>query len=544
MTNTSANATRILACATLLLTIVAANATDIYVNPGSSITNAMAAANPGDTVHVNAGTYNENVQINNSGTSSAYITLIANGAVVVNAGGAGKAIRIAANYIIVNGFECTNYLEGLNMRTGHIKILNCNFHAGTSASSTVAGSNGLTVNFDTALDDIDIENSNFYFNDGAGADFGCNSTTDVLTNLTIKYCKFYSNNAANSETGAIGIGHQGTKSNITVIRCQAYDNMCSGFDMDAPIYMDGCIAHDNDKIGGPNWGLGIKVWGHTGNPPVYGQVTLVKLVWPYNNTEETTGGGGFNIGGVNSVVSNCLLSGNNSYAGIIICTGATLTIKNTIFYNEHYSICPIRIMSGLTFDSSNILFNCVHNGTLSAAAAAAAKSFDPQFVNPVDNDVAPWGDFHLQSSSPAIDAGETVAGLTDDLWTATARLRQWFCRQHPPTYGFQATVISSPAINSSLTASGTAGSAFSYTITATNSPTSFNAYRFAVRPFGEHFDRRHFRHTQRCRNVQHQLERRQRGRNGHCHIDADSRRREAAGASDQQLADRQRHGRK
>src|SRR5262249_40927218 len=146
-------------------------ATDIDVSPGSSITNAMAAANPGDTVHVNAGTYYENVQINKPGTAGSYITMLANGPVVINAGGVGKAIRIAASYIAVNGFECTNYLEGVNMRTAHIKILNCNFHCSPNASTvSVSGSNGLTVNFDSAIDDIDIENSNFYFNDGAGAD--------------------------------------------------------------------------------------------------------------------------------------------------------------------------------------------------------------------------------------------------------------------------------------------------------------------------------------------------------------------------------------
>src|SRR5258708_6882658 len=109
---------RLLICAGVLLSALGASqAADIYVNPGSSITNAMAAASPGDTVHVNAGTYRENVAIGTSGASGAYITLIANGAVVIDAGGAGKAIRIAANYIVVNGFECTNYLEGVNMRT-------------------------------------------------------------------------------------------------------------------------------------------------------------------------------------------------------------------------------------------------------------------------------------------------------------------------------------------------------------------------------------------------------------------------------------------
>jgi PKD repeat protein len=414
---TATRATRTMLCVAMLAAALsAAQAADIYVSPGSSITNAMAAANPGDTVHVNAGTYSENVAINTSGTSSAWITLLANGPVVINAGGAGKAIRIAANYIIVNGFECTNYLEGVNMRTAHIKVLNCNFHSGSDRSSSVSGANGLTVNFDSAIDDIDIENSNFYFNDGAGADFGCNATTDVLSNLTLKNCKFYSNNAMNGQTGAVAIGHQGNKSNISVIRCQAYDNVCSGFDMDAPIYMDGCIAHDNDlngPAGSPSWGLGIKVWGHTGNPPAYGQVTLVNCL-AYNNTQKSSGGGGINIGGTNSIVSNCLVSGNNSYAGIIICSGASLTVQNTIFYSEHYAISTDSDVSGLTFDSSSVIFNCTHTGPLSAAQTASAKTFDPQFVNPVDNDTPPWADFHLLSTSPCIDAGVTVSWLTDD----------------------------------------------------------------------------------------------------------------------------------
>ncbi len=437
-------------------------AADFYVSPGSSITNAMAAANPGDTVHVNAGTYNENVQINKPGTSSAYITLMANGAVTINAGGAGKALRIAASYIVVNGFECTNFLEGLNMRTAHIKVYNCNFHAGSSNTSTVSGSNGLTVNFDAAIDDIDIENSNFYFNDAGGADFGCNSTTDVLTNITLVNCKFYANNCLGGTDG-IGIGHQGTKANITLLHCQAYDNLSDGFDLDAPVYMDGCIAHDNDRNGGPNWGVGMKAWGHTGNPPVYGQVRLYNCL-SYNNTEETAGGGGINVGGANSIVSNCLVSGNTSYAGIILCSGSSVTIKNTIFYKEHYAISADSDTSGLTFDPSNVIFSCSSNGALSSTAAAQAKSFDPQFVSATD--------FHLKNTSPCIDAGVTVSGVTKD---ADNNPRPSGIGFDIGPYEFQSAVVPAPVITSPTSAGGTTGSAFSYTITASNSPTSFNA---------------------------------------------------------------------
>ena len=449
---------------------VPAGATDYYVNPGSSITAAMAATVPGDTVHVNAGTYHENVQVNVPGNSSAYISLVANGAVVIDAGGAGKALRIAASYISVSGFECTNFLEGLNMRTAHIRIKNCNFHSGSSPSNPVAGSNGLTVNFDSAIDDISIDSSNFYYNDAGGADFGCNNTTDVLTNITLTNCKFYANNNLGGTDG-IGIGHQGTKSNIKLIRCQAYDNLSDGFDLDAPVYMDGCIAHDNDRNGGPNWGVGLKAWGHTGNPPVYGQVTLINCL-SYNNTQETAGGGGINVGGANSLVANCLVSGNNSYAGIIICSGASLTIKNTIFYKEHNSISADSDTSGLTFDASNVLYGCSSNGALNSTAAANAKSFDPQFVNPVDNDAAPWGDFHLQSTSPAIDAGVSISGLSDD---ADGNARPSGNGFDIGPYEVAQSVVSKPAITSALSAGGTVGSGFSYTITASNTPTGFNA---------------------------------------------------------------------
>ena len=52
-----------------------------------------------------------------------------------------------------------------------------------------------------------------------------------------------------------------------------------------------------------------------------------------------------------------------------------------------------------------------------------------------------------------------------------------------------------PVINSALTATGTNGSAFSYQITATNSPTSYGARRIANRPECEYEYRFDFRHN-------------------------------------------------
>ena len=376
-------------------------AADITVSPGGSISAAFASANAGDRVLVNAGTYNENILISKSGTVAAYITLKANGAVKINSGGGGKAIRIAASYIIIDGFELTNYQCGVNFRTGHhVQVLNCNVHSGTSIGTAVSGSNGIETNYDPGpIDNIYVENTDFYYNANGGGDLGCNSASDVLTNITFKKCKFYAN-ACGGGTDGIGIGHFGTKANISFIRCEAYDNLSDGFDVDAPVFMDGCIAHDNDKNGGPNWGVGIKAWASGG-----GQVRLYNCV-VYNNTEDTDGGGGINIGGTNSVVSNCLVSNNRSYAGIIISTGATVTVKNTIFYNEKHAFSEIT--TGVNFDSSNIINSCIDNGGLSASDAAKAKTFNPMFVS------SSSGDFRLNSVSSAIDAGVAVTGVTID----------------------------------------------------------------------------------------------------------------------------------
>lgn len=63
----------------------------------------------------------------------------------------------------------------------------------------------------------------------------------------------------------------------------------------------------------------------------------------------------------------------------------------------------------------------------------------------------------------------------DGLRTATISIANNDSNENPYTFAIQGTGISAPVITSSLTASGSQGSPFTYTITATNSPTSYNA---------------------------------------------------------------------
>ena len=63
----------------------------------------------------------------------------------------------------------------------------------------------------------------------------------------------------------------------------------------------------------------------------------------------------------------------------------------------------------------------------------------------------------------------------DGLRTATISIANNDSNENPYTFAIQGNGISAPVITSSLTASGNQGSPFTYTITATNSPTSYNA---------------------------------------------------------------------
>ena len=83
-------------------------------------------------------------------------------------------------------------------------------------------------------------------------------------------------------------------------------------------------------------------------------------------------------------------------------------------------------------------------------------------------------------SSSIATAGNTTFQITfdpsaDGLRVATISIANNDTNENPYTFAIQGNGISAPIITSGLTASGNQGSAFSYTITATNTPTSYNA---------------------------------------------------------------------
>src|SRR4030066_2147947 len=88
-----------------LLLVGNANAANLTVCPSgcaySSIQDAIKASSNGDTILVKSGTYIENVKVNKQ------LTLRGIGNPVVDAGGSGSAITLAANGITLEGFKAT-----------------------------------------------------------------------------------------------------------------------------------------------------------------------------------------------------------------------------------------------------------------------------------------------------------------------------------------------------------------------------------------------------------------------------------------------------
>ncbi len=89
------------------------NAATITVTQGASIQSAVNSANAGDTVQIRGGTYNESVSISRSGTASAPIKIMGypgERPVIDGQNVRGTGISISGSYITVSNLKITNHI--------------------------------------------------------------------------------------------------------------------------------------------------------------------------------------------------------------------------------------------------------------------------------------------------------------------------------------------------------------------------------------------------------------------------------------------------
>ncbi|HOO53398.1 MAG TPA: NosD domain-containing protein [Methanothrix sp.] len=318
----------------------------------SSIQEAIDAANPGDTIVVQSGTYYENVDVNKP------LTLRGVGSPIVDAGGVGSAITISADGCTIEGFVTTN--SGSYENDAGIKILsddniiennNASFNGWngfilqSSSGNTLRNNqmyrNGFS-NFraDNAHEGNDIDTSNlvdgkpiYYLVDKSGI------VIDSLTNAGVVFC-FNCNGITVKDLKDISNNYYGIYFYNTI------NSKIEGCDLnsdDDSIVLAFSSGNDirNNVVGDTGRNNGISLYSSDGNTltnnTVNGNFYGIRLDTSSNNILKNNSANNNDCAGISLLSYSCdnLLEGNsvsgNNEHGIRVETDSN---NNQIYLNK------------------------------------------------------------------------------------------------------------------------------------------------------------------------------------------------------------------
>jgi hypothetical protein len=427
--------------------------------PWQTVQHALNNSYSGCTIFLMSGSYAENLVVPYSGTSSAPIVLTNYNnqtAVISGTSSAGGALLHlnGKNWFTVTGLEFANYT--MNDAQG-ILI------EGNSDHVTVSGNKIHDIHFSQNVSDVPNANTNaqplvVYGNDPAAA----------VTNLVIRENEIYNCRTGFSEALAVNgnvdgftvefnsihdisnigidiIGHEGVCPNGAndqarngMIRWNTVWNCVSPYATSGGIYVDGardCVVQNNTSH---HNGYGIEIGCENAGKTAAGIMVRSNIV--YLNEEAGIIAGGYDFPANSGKVVSCAINSNTlylnensaSFQGEIVvnyCEG--LDVSNNLLYYPQPNPVFVRIEPGSTnlhFDY-NIYYSTGAFEFYSANTSASFQSWqsatgldsnslfiDPLLVNPTALN------FHLQSTSPALDAGDpfyTAASGESDMDTAT-----------------------------------------------------------------------------------------------------------------------------
>ncbi|WP_051477533.1 carbohydrate-binding protein [Aquimarina pacifica] len=433
------------------------NATDLYVSKSGSDTNtgtitspyltiqtAINVATAGDIIYVRSGSYAEKIWWANSGSEGSPITLTnylneevtISGITPTNSTQGAQILISSKSYIRINGITFSdnimNYADGINVQGSgtDIQITNCEFdNIGWTSDKTTfptPSDSAHAIIFlgstSTSLNNITISNN--YVHDcitgysesitivGNVEDFLIeNNTLDSNTNIGIDAAGHFTWTGAPTEVNYSRNG---------IIRNNTVSNYAGPEDLDAAggIYTDGgsYITIENNTVYNYKVGfsVGCEVAGNTNTGNIVrnniayncslsglflgsNTTSVVQNTEVYGNTFYKCGTGTFDNGQIalqnndgSSIKNNIMYPTEGRTA--MVQMGGTTSTNNTLAYNLYWRD------SG---DTSNLFYD-ITNNTNSVMA-------DPLFEN------ASSYDFHISSSSPAIDAGDPSLSVTNDV---------------------------------------------------------------------------------------------------------------------------------
>lgn len=434
-------------------------------NSGQSISQAFKtiqkgvnmAIDSGAVLNIMQGTYYEHVVLpTNVATMTNPITIqnYLNDIVIVDGNGilspAGSALFLLQDLsnVIVKGIKFVNagnsFVKGLIVR-GHcenIVIRNCAFenisfsnNFSDTVLSTNSNSSPIIVYADSISSCKNIEISKVIVKH-------CNTGLSEAMTISgnVDGFKIYDCNVSDIRNIGIDIaGHWGVCSdsmldqarNGVVARCVVSN--CKNPNTNKPasgIYIDGArnVVIENDTVF--DCQNGITVGCENKNKVANADTVRNNIV--YKNSRAGIEVGGWNyppapLTDASGIVTNCYVSGNTTvknnldtslWAGELRIThNENLRIENNLIYGEsnHHVLLDYRPNNGsnnkLNYNlyytpTSNVMFNYTTGGYSSFATykLASGQDVNSKFIDPKFIDTA--NDFHLQSTSPAIDAGD------------------------------------------------------------------------------------------------------------------------------------------
>jgi len=415
-------------------TIVVAKSGAAYV----TIQAGLNAAQPGDTVLVKAGTYNERVTFPRSGTAGNYITLRGEpGAIIDGTGlfdtltGTCRLVYIEnRSFVKVIGFTVRNAVKssskifqaGIWVRgAGSFIEIRNNTVSNIVNSTKTSGCHGIAVygtDGATPLSNVIVDGNEVY---------GCKtgwSESMVLNgnveNFVVSHNEVHDNDNIGIDfigfegecpTPALDQARDGVCTDNVVCNITSYGNPAYGTDRCADgIYVDGGknIVIERNKV--DDCDIAIELASEHRGKSTEGIVVR-------NNFASRSYQGNLELGGYAANKGNavdCVLVNNTTYQGsggeIVLqnnCHG--ITIKNNILVRTDPSVGYI-VQWGKNNTNVVVNNNLYFGGSTTSPGAwpdDAALFVDPQLVNA-------YRDLHIQSTSPAIDRGVSVdAGSLD-----------------------------------------------------------------------------------------------------------------------------------
>ncbi|MBU0639786.1 MAG: right-handed parallel beta-helix repeat-containing protein [Planctomycetes bacterium] len=406
--------------------------------PWSTIQHAANMMQAGDTTHILAGTYYENmIRFTRAGTAGARIALSGEGPtnVFIDGGGgqAGIVIDPGVGHVALEGLTVQNLsgyaiiagLEGDQRRAAEIRLhdVHVNTFGGGNSPNAVAGI--ILYNVDTfSLDQLET------------ADGGSNGVQLVdCTNGTVTNSTFHGSPGPLANGLETQQGHD-----IKISNCVAHNNAVYGFDISLwpkqppfahNITVEECFAYDN---------------GHSGfavNSRSHNVVFRRNIAWR-NGFDPTSAWGGFVCyDGAYNVTFEHNVSIGNDGPGFIISNSSwqevmsfgplpdnTFTFRNNVTQGNTEGALMVEGTNEWTIIAEYNNWNALASGQytvyvmgqvftpaqINAGALGTGNiCADPLFVNAG----AEPPNVHLQSNSPCIDAGvslgQTYAGNAPDM---------------------------------------------------------------------------------------------------------------------------------